>query len=272
MRFFVIILFAIYIAGIVLLYLRQNAFIYYPLKEIDVDPVNIGFVYEDLIITTYDGIKLNAWYFKNNDDSPILLFCHGNAGNIGHRLFTISLFLKMGFSVLIFDYRGYGKSDGVPTEEGTYIDAITCYDFLVKDKGCTNIVVYGESLGGAVAAFVASKRKCTTLILESTFTSIPELGQRLYPLFPVRILCRFKYNTLDYLKQVKIPVIVAHSREDEMVPYDMGRRLYEVALPPKLFGELHGKHNDGGILISGGYRKQMVDFLNRYCGFKLKYI
>jgi fermentation-respiration switch protein FrsA (DUF1100 family) len=193
------------------------------------------------------------------------LFCHGNAGNIWNRIDVIWMLHEMGFNVCIFDYRGYGKSEGRPTEAGTYADAEAVWKWLVETKGIApgRIVVQGESLGGGVASWVAEKKKPGALILESTFTSLPDMAARMYPFLPARWLCRFSYNTLARLPDIHCPVLVAHGKDDEMIPFAFGQRLFQAANEPKVFIELKGSHNDGRERSGREYEEMLKAFIEK---------
>ena len=187
---------------------------------------------------------------------------HGNAGNISHRLDSISIFHQLGLSVLIIDYRGYGKSTGSPSEEGTYIDAETAWQHLTQEKNINSneIIIFGRSLGGAVANWLADKYTPAALIIESSFTSIPDIGKHYYPYLPINLLARIKYPSIDRMNNIMSPVLVIHSENDEIVPYKFGKELFEKANQPKVFLDINGGHNDG-FLISGD---KYTDGINRF--------
>jgi len=199
-----------------------------------------------------------------------VLFCHGNGGNISHRLDTIWTWNKLGMNVLIFDYRGYGKSEGKPSEEGTYLDAEAAWKHLVEKRGAAGerIIIHGRSLGGAVAARLARDHTPAGLILESTFSSVPDMAAKLYPMFPVRLLSRFEYGTAEYVAAVKCPVMVIHSAEDDIIPFKLGRRVFEAAGEPKRFVQIHGSHNSGFMESDGVYTPALRKFLSERLGDK----
>ncbi len=239
----------LYGAMLLTLFLRQDSLIYYPdlpNREYEATPKDYTLPYEEVTLTTSDGIRLAAWFVPAEDPRGALLYAHGNAGNISHRLDSVRLFHDLGLSVLIFDYRGYGRSRGEPDEEGTYRDAEAAWQHLTALRGIKpeHTVVFGESLGGAVAAHLAARHRPGALILASAFTSVPDLAADLYPLLPVRWITRYRYDTRRYLQDVHAPVLVAHSREDEIIPFSHGRSLHENAHEPKQFVELRGGHND----------------------------
>lgn len=245
------------------LFLRQSRMVYYPDRTIQTTPAEINLAFETLRIPTADGEHIGAWYVPAEKARGTVMICHGNAGNIGDRLHIIALYHGLGMNVLIFDYRGYGASTGKPTEEGTYHDARAAWNYLREQRGIPpqQIVICGRSLGGAVAAQLASEVKAAGLILEATFTSLPDMASHLYPWLPVKLLCRFRYNTLARLPEIKCPLLIAHSPDDEMIPYAQGKRLYDAARTSKIFHQLTGGHNDGEGETSAAYRQALDDFL-----------
>src|SRR5262245_46041302 len=217
-----------------------------PGRALTATPADIGLAFEEARIMTADGLELHGWYVPAEPDASVVLFCHGNAGNISHRLERLQFFHDMGLAVLLFDYRGYGKSQGAPDELGTYRDAQAAWDFLTHTKGISSahIVIFGESLGGAIAAHLARDvTSAGALILASTFTSAPDLASEFYWYLPVRLLARFQYPTAEYVSQVRVPTLVIHSQDDEIAPFSHGRKLFERAAGPKAFLEISGDHN-----------------------------
>ena len=179
--------------------------------------------------------------------------------------------MAIGLNVCIFDYRGYGQSTGTPSEEGTYRDAAAAWQYLTQTKGleARRIAVLGESLGGGVAAWLAEQERHGALILESSFTSGPDMASRLYPFLPVRWLCRIKYNTLERLPRIGCPVLVAHSRQDELIPFSQGRRLYAAAREPKEFFEMKGSHNEVREETGRAYEAALKRFLEKHLASSL---
>lgn len=263
---------AVYLGLALLLLVFQSKLLYMPWRTVEMTPADYRLPFEDLRIDTPDGRTLAAWYIPAPDADYTVLFCHGNAGNISHRLDTLQVFHDLGLSCLIFDYRGYGQSTGRPDEEGTIIDALACRQWLIDNKQTPpeSIIFFGRSLGGAVAALAAARipdAPPAALVIESSFTSVPDLGARLYPWLPVRLFARFSYDTETALKSVACPVVIIHSPDDEMIPYEMGRRLYAAANPPKHFAELAGTHNEGFFDNMPLYRQLWTDalaFINEY--------
>jgi hypothetical protein len=257
----------IFYTGMVLLvYFLQDRLLYFPFKEIGANPAAIHLPFEDVRLTASDGATISAWWIPAKNERAVLLFCHGNAGNISHRLDSIDIFNSLGLSILIFDYRGYGTSSGHPSENGTYLDAESAWHYLVdvQKKSPEKIILFGESLGGAVAAEIASRHTAGGLIIMSSFTSIPELAGRLYPFLPVRLLSKFRYATIDKIGAISCPKLIIHSPDDEIIPFAMGRALYEKAPGPKQFLQIKGGHNEGFLVSGELYVQGLKDFLDSH--------
>jgi fermentation-respiration switch protein FrsA (DUF1100 family) len=264
------ILLAVYILLGLILYFKQSSFLFQPTKDVVENPGDINLKYESVDLKTPDGLKLSAWYVPANDANLTLVFCHGNGGNISHRLANLQILNDLGVNCLIFDYRGYGNSGGKPSEKGVYLDAQTAYDWLINEKKISpeNIIIYGQSLGGSVATHLASEVKARGLIIESTFTSFTDVASHYYPYLPVKLFAKFRFNTFENLKKVKYPVLIIHSSEDDLIPYKFGQRLYkEAANEPKKFVEISGTHNEG-FLTSG---QVYIDGLSNWFKFIEKY-
>lgn len=245
-------------------YLSQDSMVYHPLSDLAGSPADIRLDFEDVWVTTRDGVRIHGWFVPASSTSRrVVLFCHGNAGNISHRLDSLKIFHDLGLSVLIFDYRGFGLSQGRPSEAGTYLDAEAAWEHLVATRGFLpeEIIVFGRSLGGAVASHVAAEKTVAALILESTFTSLPDLGASFYPYLPVRLIAKHRYDNLAHLQKVRCPVLVVHSPEDEMIPFAHGKALYAAAPEPKSFLEISGGHNHGFMTSGKAYVQGLRSFL-----------
>jgi fermentation-respiration switch protein FrsA (DUF1100 family) len=256
----------LYLGLLLFLYLYQPHLIYLPdipTRAIVATPAQIGLEYESVELTTEDGVRLHGWYLPHPEPRATLLFFHGNAGNISHRLESLRLFHELGLSVLIVDYRGYGRSDGLPDEAGIYRDAEAAWRYLTERRKIPpqRILLHGRSLGGAVAGYLATQHRALGVVLESTFTSAPDLAAELYPWLPVRWLTRFDYDTRHRLADIGIPVMVIHSRQDDLIPFSHGEKLYAEARPPKRFIELNGSHNHGFTMNAGRYRHALDGFI-----------
>ena len=261
----------LYIITVLFIYFRQSSYMYEPDRDVHVTPRAINVDYDDVRIKTDDGEVIAGWYvpvFKSSKrvDSPLtgttVLVCHGNAGNLSDRLDLIMIFHKLNIDVFIFDYRGYGDSTGKPSEAGTYSDALAAWNYLVGAKGLDpeSILVYGRSLGGAVATWIVAEVKAPALVLEATFTSAVDVAKDRFPLFPADKFCRFKYRSIDLLPSIKCPVVVAHCKEDRVIRYKHGRRLFEGANKPKLFVELDAAHASG-LEVDVEYQRALRKFL-----------
>lgn len=258
----------IYGVFVAMIYFSQSRMLYYPnlpSRKISATPEQIGLLFEEVSFTASDGVKLHGWFLPADNAQGTLLFFHGNAGNISHRLDSLHIFNALNLDVLIFDYRGYGQSEGSPTEQGTYLDAEAAWHYLTSERSIPagNILLFGRSLGGAVAAHLASRHQAMGLALESTFTSVPDMAAELYPLLPVRWLASFRYNTKAALDAVSYPLFIAHSPEDEIIPYTHGRMLFDSARQPKQFLKLSGGHNGGFLSDRSEYLKAWRVFIER---------
>jgi len=261
-----IILFLSYSLILVIVYFRQERMLYFPEKEIGQTPDTISLNYDEIYFKTKDGLNISGWYIPAENEKGVLLFCHGNAGNISHRVDSIKIFNSLNLSVLIFDYRGYGKSEGKPSEYGTYLDAEAAWDYLVnvKRKSPESIILFGRSLGGAVAAELAMRKKSAALIIESCFTSVPDLGKTFYPWLPIKLLSKFKYSTIDKIGSINCPKLIIHSPEDEIISFRHGEVLYEKAFQPKDFLKIKGGHNEGYLLSGKTYSDGIKMFLEKH--------
>ena len=227
---------------ILLLRLFEERLIFFPDRFAeDWDPVAIGLAGEDVYFTTPDGVRLHAWLALAEEaappSAPTILYFHGNAGNLTHRVDNIKFLQRLPANVLAVDYRGYGRSQGSPTEKGVYLDAQAAYDYLARQRRVPpeRIVVLGQSLGTAVAVDLASKRSVAGLILEAGFPSARRVAQVTMWLPGVGYLLRSKFDSARKLKQIRVPVLVAHCRQDPVIPYPLGEELYAAANQPKRF-------------------------------------
>ena len=238
-----------YLLMVLMLRWFEHSQVYHPDRVLTATGAELGRPFENVLFKASDGVALHGWLFPANTNSArghlAVLVCHGNAGNISHRLETCAALLATGVNVLLFDYRGYGRSQGQPSEEGTYRDAQAACQWL-REKGVfgTNIVAFGESLGGGVATELAVREPIGGLVLQSTFTSIPDVGAELFPWLPVRWLGKIRYDSRSKLPGLRIPVLVMHSPADELVGIHHGKANFAAANEPKLFWELRGDHNN----------------------------
>jgi uncharacterized protein len=246
---------AVYVGVIIVMSALENWMLYHPIPASEdwIDPDFYNLKAEDVELHSADGTRLHAWWCPvenptDNHTTGALLYCHGNAGNLSHRAFAIPSWQQaLQLPVLIFDYPGYGKSAGKPGEKQCYAAADAAYDWLTQTKGVSGdqIVIYGGSLGGGVAVDLASRRPHRALILAKTFTSIPDVGQTIYPWLPVRWVMRNRFDNLSKIGQCHRPVFIAHGTADGLVPFPLAKKLYEAANEPKRFFILEGRdHND----------------------------
>ncbi len=251
-----------YLTILALMYIFQSKLIYFPTTNINTNPNSVGLEYQSIIFESNDKTKLHAWYIPKKDAKTTILFLHGNAGNISHRLSSIELFNSLGMNVFIFDYRGYGLSEGSPSEQNTYDDAKNAWNYLLKDKNikAENIIIFGRSLGGAIAAKLGSSAKPKAIILESTFTTIKELASDVYPFVP-EALIHFSYETTKYLKDINYPILVIHSEDDNIIPFKYGEAIFKNANEPKTFVKIRGDHNYGFLQSKDIYLPALKKFL-----------
>jgi fermentation-respiration switch protein FrsA (DUF1100 family) len=208
-----------------------------------------------------DGFDINAWYVPAIASRGTVLFCHGNAGNIGFRMNNIRIWNQLGMNVLIFDYRGYGLSQGTTTEQGCYEDVKACYSWLKEHYPTQGpFIIHGRSLGGGVASWAAENLSCDGLILESTFTSIPAMGQYRFPFLPITFISNIYFPTTERIGKIACPIQVFHSKDDDVIPYFMGEQLARLAGVELQL--LKGDHNNG-FSFTSNYSDKLNEFVSR---------
>lgn len=257
---------AAYLALCAAMYFLQERLLFLPDvpgRALAATPADAGLRYDEVTITADDGVRLHAWWVPAERARFTLLHFHGNAGNIGHRLEMLRLLHDLGLNVLLFDYRGYGRSEGSPGEAGLQRDAAAVWQYVTTARGvpAQAIVVHGQSMGGAFAAWLAARERPAALLLESTFTSVPDMAAGLYPWLPTRLLARLRLDTRGALAQVRSPVLVIHSRDDELIPYAHGEALFAAAPATKALVTIGGGHNDGFWVSREAYVKGLREFL-----------
>ncbi|MCH7893445.1 MAG: alpha/beta hydrolase [Proteobacteria bacterium] len=255
-----------YVLLALMLFLFQDRMVFLsnlPGRALTATPRDAGFDYEDVTLETSDGLKLHGWYVPAAQARGVVLFLHGNAGNISHRLDSIAIFRELGLDTLIIDYRGYGQSQGKPSEQGTYLDAEAAWHYLVSNRGLAadRIIVFGRSLGGAVAAWLANQYRPAALIIESSFSSALDMARKLYPFMPVRLITRLDYPVKLYVSRLHCPLLVIHSRDDEIIPFTMAEAIYNSAAEPKSLLEIWGDHNNGFLLSGDRYLSGLNEFI-----------
>jgi fermentation-respiration switch protein FrsA (DUF1100 family) len=248
--------------------LLDRHFIFFPDRDLVGTPADLGLAYEDVHFTASDGVDLNGW-FVPGESAITLLWLHGNAGNISHRLENLRMIRHwLRVSVFIFDYRGYGASAGSPSEAGTYRDAEAAMEYLRTQQDVDpeeNLVVFGRSLGAAVAVDLASRHRVRAVILESPFTSVRSMAQQIYPYLPIGMLIRMvaaRYDSLSKIKAVDSPVMVLHGDRDDTVPMENGLELFDAANEPKRFYAIEGAgHNDTYLVGGAPYFEALGSFI-----------
>ena len=253
------------VLGLFVVYFRylERKTLFYPTKEIEYTPKESGLSYEDVFFKTKDGLQLNGWLIPKKEARYTILFCHGNAGNISHRMDKLRFFHDLGCSVFIFDYRGYGRSQGRPAEKGLYLDVQAAYDFLLS-KGIRpeQIIGYGESIGSALIIDLAYKNQLKALIIDSGFSNAKDMVRIVYPFLPHWIFAS-RWSSLDKIKSVTIPKLIIHSINDEIVPYKLGRKLFDAAAEPKAFLQVRGGHNSAFFESKMVFQEKIEEFLKK---------
>src|SRR3989338_3580078 len=252
--------------GLIFGYVRYLEYkgVYYPAKEILIYPSSVSISFKDIYITTEDNVKINGWFISNPEAKYTLLFFHGNAGNIGDMIDKLTLLYEAGFSILIIDYRGFGKSQGRPMESGFYRDASAAYGYLINTINirAEQIVLYGESLGSAVAVDLAFHRRVRALILEGAFSRGRDMAVKIYPFLPGFIFSN-SFDSLTKVKEINATKLFIHSRDDEIVPFNLARKLYNHARGPKEFLEIEGDHNNAFLSSRHLYISSISAFIEK---------
>ena len=239
--------------------------LYLPDRDVISTPRDAHLPYEEVLFTTHDGRKLHGWWVPaNQKTAPVLLVCHGQGGNIGDRLNKIKLWHRLGLSTFIFDYRGYGDSVGDPSEVGLYADGDAAFDWVNRRVRETPIYIYGTSLGGGVATEIALRHPAAGLILEDTFTSIEDMAKFRFLRLPLGWLISNRFENRSKIARITIPVLIFHSKTDEVVPFEMGLALYEAANMPKTFIRLYGPHDGAYSISSSEYNKSLLRFVGSH--------
>jgi hypothetical protein len=265
-RMLLIALAAAYLSACALLVPFQSKLIWFPGKPGAATPRDAGLDFEDVTLATQDGERLHAWFLPaRGEPRGALLVSHGNAGTIEDRLHIARFFVETRVSVLLYDYRGYGRSTGSPSEEGTYADARAAWKELVEQRGFApaRILLYGESLGGGVAVELATEVKSAGLILHDTFSSMADAASFHYPWLPVRLLLRTHYDNLAKIGKVRGPLLLIHSPDDEIIPFEQGQKLFAAAAEPKELLVTAGEHNGPGYLGNEEWRARVRAFVER---------
>ncbi len=224
---------------------------------------------EDVWFHAADGTRLFGWFLQSSSQAPLFLWCHGNAGNISDRLSDLIRFFRLGFSVFLFDYRGYGKSDGYPSEGGLYKDVLGAYAYItmVRRYPASKVVVFGRSLGAAVAGYLGGQRSLAGVVLESSFPSVEEMARTHYFGLPAHWLIQANFNLLLWVKEIRRPILVIHGDRDRVVPLRLGEQVYRQANRPKYFYKVPGGgHNDMATVGGPKYFNQINNFVMSVTG------
>ena len=246
------------------LYTKQPAMVFYPLKEIQATPKDWGLPYESVKLNASD--TLSAWYIPHSEAEKTILFFHGNGGNISHRGDSIYLFHQLKLNVLIIDYPGYGESGGQPSEAGFYQSADAAWKYLVSDKKikAENIIIFGRSLGGAVAVDLATRVNAGGVILESTFSSVRDVIDIAFPVLSHFIYLRYSFNSLAKIPNVNSPILIIHSPDDEVIPFELSQRLFDNISSEKEFLHITGGHNYGFMQSIRPYMQTLRIFIQSF--------
>ena len=256
------------VAYVVLLVSCENRLIYHPYQYPDGlwEASQVPFKFEDVWFEAEDGVKLHGWYVPTENARATWLFFHGNAGNLTHRIANVALLQSLNLNIFIFDYRGYGRSAGTPDEKGLLLDSEAAYQVLM-DRYQTDpdtLFLFGRSLGGFFAADTATRHKVAGVILESTFTSAQDMAKKMMPLLPIGFVIRSKLDAINKVPQLKMPKLFFHGTKDEIVPYQLGQKLYKASAEPKEFYAIEGaRHNDTVDVGGAPYFAKIDDFITR---------
>lgn len=246
----------------------QRRFLYFPAREMVSGPEDYGFAREDVRMTAEDGVRVHAWWLAAPGADTTVLFLHGNAGNVSYWVDAVTVYRDLGWNTLLLDYRGYGLSEGSPSEQGTYFDADAAWQHLVKERAIdpSRVVVIGRSLGGGVATWLARRHRPAALVLEATFTSVANVVAEMLPIPGVRSFVRLGYPSIERIGDIDAPLLVVHGRRDEVVPFSHGCTLFEAARSPKRFVELAGGHNDAFGVEVDAYSAALREFVAEHAG------
>lgn len=255
-----------YAALCALMYVFQGRLLFQPSPTLEATPEQVGLAYDDVWLQSAAGERVHAWFVPHPRPRALAVFCHGNAGNVSHRIETLRLLHGLGLSTLILDYPGYGRSEGEPGEAACERATAAALADARARAGDLPLVLWGRSMGGAVASAVATRTPVDALIVEAAFTSMPDLAQELYPWLPARWLCRFRLDTRRNLTTIAVPKLLVHSRDDEVVPFGHAERLLAAAAEPKRLLAIRGDHNGGYFTSGPAYRDAVEAFLTEVVG------
>ena len=263
---YIILLIVIFIASSIVFYTKiENFYVFFPQSSFNITPGDLHLNYKEVSFYSQDKEKLHGWFFPTNMGEPVIVISHGNACNISHMLEYASLLIEKNLQVFLFDYRGYGKSAGTPSEKGIYMDAQAAYDYLINEEKILpdNIVLFGQSIGAATAIDVAIKNHVRSIIIDGAFTSTKEMSKKIFPMNLISFLLPSNYNNLEKIGHITVPKLIIHGEDDEIVPFSMGKRLFEASRDPKYFYTIKGAgHNDTFVVGGEKYFQDLAYFIN----------
>lgn len=260
----IIIILSVYVFIIFYMFINQENYLFFPSKKYTAPPSELNI--QEVWLETSDGAKLHAWWLETGENNKTAIFFHGNAGNISDRVFQMRIFKELNLNALLIDYRGYGKSSGqIKKEEDIYLDSLAAWDYAIKEKGVQrkDIIIWGRSLGGAAAIDLAQKKQVFAVIAESTFYSVVDMAKKQYWFLPAGLIVKYKFLSNDKIKNIKVPIMIVHSRDDEIIPFEQGKRLFDNANKPKIFLEIEGGHNSGIFESYDKYIEEIDKFLRK---------
>lgn len=267
MKLSLLIIIALVLLFIIVLRATENSMIYFPSKypEGIWNPEDYGVTVEDVYFKTEDGLKLHGWFVPSKENKITMIWFHGNAGNLSGRLENIKYLMELNINVFIFDYRSYGRSEGsLPDEKTIYIDSRAAYQFLLQKKNILkeNLIFFGRSLGGAMAVEMAQEFGCAGLIIESSFPSAKDMARRMFPFLPVQYIMKTKFDSGRKIKNIDCKKLFIHGNRDTIVPFELGKKLFDAAPGPKTFYEIEGAdHNDTYVVGGSRYFEVINDFI-----------
>lgn len=249
------------------LYLSQESQVFFPQsggRALQSSPADVGLAFEDVYLSTSANDRVHGWFIAHSEPRGTILYFHGNAGNIGHRVSAIQRWHRLKFSILIIDYPGYGQSDGRASEDGCYAAARAAWKYLrtIRGMAASDITIFGRSLGGGVAAQLASEVDANALILDSTFSSVPDMAAEIYPWLPIQQLMTVRFETKNKLPGIRYPVMIMHSRDDSVIPFSHAKVNFDLVTSPKQFLELQGNHNSAPAASEPAYSDGLDRFLS----------
>ena len=247
----------------ILIYIQLPKMVFYPLEKIDATPKEWGLEYKNVNLKLASGKPVSGWYLPHPSADKTILFFHGNGGNISHRGDSLYIFHKLKLNTLIIDYPGYGGSAGHPSEDGLYQSADAAWQYLIDEEKIEpkNIIIFGRSLGGAVAVDLASRVNAGGLILESTLSSARDFVDMAFPVLSHFIYLRYSFDSLDKMNMVTAPVLMIHSPDDEIIPFELGEKLFAAVQSEKTFLQIEGGHNDGFMQSISTYMQTLRSFI-----------